>query len=501
MARTTSHPAAPTEDNAATGFPRQEMCTLPTDHPPRSFPEGFLLGTKTAAYQVEGSVDADGRGVSIWDTYSHTPGATHHGDTADVTSDHYRRLDEDLDLIADLGAPAFCFSVAWPRVQPLGSGPANQPGLDFYRRLVDGLLRRGVTPVVTLYHWDLPQPLQDAGGWPARDTAGRFADYAAIVAGALGRDVKMWVTHNEPWCASWIGYAAGGHAPGHHDVGLAAAATHHLLLSHGLAVQAIRAAVPAGRVGIGLNLQATRPASAHADDLAAARREDGNSNRLFLDPLLRGEYPADMLAHYAARKPGFGVVQDGDLRTIAQPLDFLGVNFYGPRTVCSPSRMAEARAAGYWVPASPPTDALNADLGTVEVHRAAFDRTAMGWEIEPAALTELLLRVRDDYAPPPLYVLENGMANDDYVTPDGEVRDPERIAYLQSHLGAVLDAIAAGVDVRGYFVWSLLDNFEWGHGFSKRFGLTWVDYPTGARIRKSSFAWYRDTIRAHALSR
>jgi beta-glucosidase len=473
---------------------------LPTDHHPRSLPEGFLLGTKTAAYQVEGSVDADGRGVSIWDTYSHTPGITRNGDTGDVTSDHYRRLDEDLDLIADLGAPAFCFSVAWPRVQPLGSGPANQRGLDFYRRLVDGLLRRGVTPVVTLFHWDLPQPLEDAGGWPARDTAGRFADYAAIVAGALDTGVKMWVTHNEPWCASWIGYAEGGHAPGHRDVGLATAATHHLLLSHGLAVQAIRAAVPGGRVGIGLNLQPMRPASAHEDDVAAARRADGNLNRLFLDPVLRGEYPADMLAHYAAHKPGFGVVQDGDLGAIAAPLDFLGVNFYTPRTVCAATRMAEARAAGYWVPASPPVDPINADLGDVEVHRPDFARTSMDWEIEPAALTELLLRIHDDYAPPPLYVLENGMALDDYVAPDGQVRDPERIAYLKGHLGAVLDAISAGVDVRGYVVWSLLDNFEWRHGFSKRFGLVWVDYPSGARIPKSSFAWYRDTVRAHAVT-
>jgi beta-glucosidase len=473
---------------------------MPANRQSRSFPEGFLFGTKTSAYQIEGSVDADGRGVSIWDTYSHTPGATRHGDTGDVTSDHYRHLDEDLDLIAGLGAPAFCFSVAWPRVQPLGSGPVNQRGLDFYRRLVDGLLRRGVTPVPTLFHWDLPQPLQDVGGWPARDTAGRFADYAAIVAGALGPEVKMWVTHNEPWCAAWLGYALGVHAPGRRDVGLAVAATHHLLLSHGLAVQAIRAAVPGGRAGIDLSLMPTRPASAHEDDLAAARRADGNLNRLFLDPVLRGEYPADMLAHYAARQPGFGVVQDGDLRTIAEPLDFLGVNFYGPRTVCAPNRMAEARAAGYWVPAAPPEDPLNADLRDVEVHRPEFERTPMDWEIEPAALTELLLRVRDDYAPPPLYVLENGMANDDYVAPDGEVRDPERIAYLRDHLGALLDAISAGVDVRGYFAWSLLDNFEWANGFSKRFGLVWVDYPSGARIPKSSFAWYRDTIRAHALA-
>ena len=473
---------------------------MPAEPQPRKFPEGFLFGTKTSAHQMEGSVHADGRGVSIWDTYSHTPGATHHGDTADVTSDHYRRLDQDLDLAAELGAPAFCFSIAWPRVQPTGSGPANQRGLDFYRRLVDGLRRRGITPVATLFHWDMPQPLEDAGGWPARDTAGRFADYAALVAGALGGEVEMWVTLNEPWCASWLGYAKGEHAPGRQDVGLAAAATHHLLLAHGRAVQALRAAVPAARVGIDLNLQPPRPASQHEDDLAAVRLADGNLNRLFLDPVLRGEYPADMLAHYAGRVPGFSVVQDGDLRVIAEPTDFLGVNFYAPRTVCASTRMAEARAAGYWVPVSPAADALSADLGAVEVHRPDLELTAMDWEIEPAALSELLRRVRDEYGDRPLYVLENGMANDDYVTPDGEVRDPERIDYLRSHLGAVLDAVDAGVDVRGYFLWTLLDNFEWAYGFSKRFGLTWVDYPTGARTPKSSFAWFRDTVRAHALT-
>ena len=473
---------------------------MPTPPRPRSFPDGFLFGTKTSAYQVEGSVDVDGRGPSIWDTFSHTPGATRNSDTGDVTSDHYRHLDQDLDLIADLGTPAFCFSVAWPRVQPGGSGPANQAGLDFYRRLVDGLRRRGVTPVLTLYHWDLPQPLEDAGGWAVRDTAGRFADYAALVAGALGADVPMWVTENEPWCASWIAYAKGEHAPGRRDVGLAAAATHHLLLAHGRAVQAIRAAIPAARVGIDLNLQPMRAASDHEDDVAAARRADGNLNRLFLDPVLRGEYPADMLEHYAGRRPGFGVVQDGDLGVIAQPLDFLGVNFYAPRTVCAPTRMAEARAAGFWVPVTLTEDPLNADLQNVEVHRPELRRTAMDWEIEPAALTELLLRLRDEYAPLPLYVLENGMAGDEYVAPDGGVRDPERIAYLRGHLGAVLDAIDAGADVRGYFVWSLLDNFEWANGFSKRFGLTWVDYPSGTRIPKASFAWYRETVRTGTLT-
>jgi len=471
-----------------------------TELRPRRFPDGFLFGTKTSAYQIEGSVTADGRGASIWDTFSHTPGATRNGDTGDVAADHYRRLDQDLDLIAELGAPAYCFSVAWPRVQPLGSGPANQRGLDFYRRLVDGLRRRGVTPVVTLYHWDLPQPLADAGGWPVRGTALRFAEYAALVAEALGPEVGIWVTHNEPWCPSWLGYTKGEHAPGHRDVGEGAAAAHHLLLAHGLAVRAIRAAVPGAQVSIGLNLQTIRPASDHEEDVAAARRADGNLNRLFLDPVLRGEYPADMLAHYAGRRPGFDVVRSGDLAMISSPLDFLGVNFYSPKTVCAPSRMAAARSAGYHVPAVPSADLLADDLRAVEVHPADLNQTQMGWNIQPAALTELLVRVHHDYGPRPIYVLENGRCGDEYVAPDGQVRDPERIAYIRDHLGAILDAIAEGVDVRGYFVWSLLDNFEWSFGFGKRFGLTWVDYPTGTRIPKQSFAWYRETVRSHTLA-
>ena len=473
---------------------------MPPDHRPRRLPDGFLLGTKISAYQVEGSVGADGRGASIWDTFSHTPGTTRHGDTGDVSADHYRRVEEDLDLVAGLGAPAFCFSAAWPRVQPQGSGPANQRGLDFYRRLVEGLRRRGVAPVLTLFHWDLPQALEDAGGWAVRDTAGRFADYAALVAGALGPEVEMWVTLNEPWCASWLGYAVGSHAPGRRELGLAAAAAHHLLLGHGRAVEAVRAAVPGARVGIDLNLVPMRPASDHPDDVAAAWRSDGNLNRLFLDPLLRGEYPADMLLQYAGRTPGFGVIQEGDLAVIARPCDFLGVNYYAPRTVCAPNRMDETRAAGYWVPRDPPADAFNADLQNIEVHRPEYQRTPMGWEIEPAGLTQLLLRLRDEYSPPPLYVMENGRACDDYVTPGGEVHDPERITYLRDHLAATLDAVDAGVDVRGYFVWSLLDNFEWAHGFSQRFGLTWVDYPSGARIPKASYSWFRDTARAHALA-
>lgn len=447
------------------------------------FPDGFLFGTKTAAYQVEGAVDVDGRGVSIWDTFSHRPGATRNGDTGDVACGHHRRVEEDLDLLAQLAAPAYGFSVAWPRIQPTGTGPIEQRGLDFYRRLVDGLRRRGIVPVLTLYHWDLPQPLEDAGGWVSRETVWRFAEFAAVVAEALGSDVGMWITVNEPWCASFLGYGTGHHAPGGRDMGGAVAAAHHLLLAHGEAVQVIRERAPGARVGIGLNLQPVRPSTDSAEDRAAARRVDGNVNRLFLDPLLRGSYPADMLDHYRGRRPGFDVVSDGDLARIHAPIDFLGVNFYAPRTVCAGSA----------------PDALGSDLGAADIVRPGVARTAMGWEIEPGALTELLLRVRDDYGAIPLYVTENGAACDDYVGPDGRVHDAERVGYLDGHLRAVLDAISAGVDVRGYFVWSLLDNFEWAHGFSKRFGLTWVDYPTGTRTPKDSFAWYARVVRSNAL--
>jgi beta-glucosidase len=471
---------------------------VPAANASTTFPAGFLWGTKTSAYQIEGSVHADGRGVSIWDTFSHRRGTIRGGDNGDVACDHYRRLEGDLDLLAELGAPAYGFSVSWPRIQPTGRGPANQAGLDFYRRLVDGLLRRRIAPVITLYHWDLPQPLEDAGGWVERDTVGRFAEYAGIVAEALGDVAATWITLNEPWCASWLGYGTGEHAPGTSHMGRAAAAAHHLLLAHGEALLMLRDTVPGGQVGIGLNLQPVRAATDHDDDRAACRRVDGNLNRLFLEPLLHSSYPTDMLEHYARHEPGFSVVAGGDLEVISKPIDFLGVNFYAPKTVCAVSRRAEARAAGYSATASG-LSALGSDLGAVEVHRPGVGRTEMGWDIEPAALTELLVRLHADHPSLPLFVTENGAACDDHVDGDGEVHDTERIRYLDGHVRAVLDALHAGVDVRGYLVWSLLDNFEWAEGFSKRFGLTWVDYPTGERIPKASFAWYRSTVRANAL--
>jgi beta-glucosidase len=475
------------------------ISALPTDAstPVLSFPDGFLWGTSTASYQIEGAVDVDGRGPSIWDTFSHSPGATHNGDTGDVACDHYYRLESDLDLLSELGAGAYRFSVAWPRIQPSGKGPANQTGLDFYRRLVDGLRHRGIVPVLTLYHWDLPEPLEDAGGWTVRDTAERFAEYGAIVAEALGDRVGLWITLNEPWCSAWQGYGSGSHAPGRRDIGAAVAANHHLLLGHGLGVNAIRSAVHGAQVGLSLNVAPIRAASDHPDDLAAARRVDGNQNRLFTEPLFRGRYPEDMVEHYAPHQPGFSVVADGDLEVISRPIDFLGVNFYFPQLVAATDRVAEANVAGFGV--TPVHNNVAEDLGAVGVFRPEADRTAMNWEIDPRGLVELLVGLHESYGPIPMYITENGAAFPDYVGPDGAVHDADRIAYLDGHLRAAHDTVTAGVDLRGYFLWSLLDNFEWAHGYHKRFGLTWIDFPTGTRLPKDSFAWYHKVVATNAL--
>jgi beta-glucosidase len=461
------------------------------------FPQDFVWGVSTAAYQIEGAVHEDGRGASIWDTFSHTPGRTHNGDTGDRACDHYHRLEEDLDLVASLGAGSYRFSIAWPRIQRDGSGPANRTGLDFYRRLVDGLRSRGIAATATLYHWDLPQALQDAGGWLSRDTAERFAEYAGLVADALGDSVERWITLNEPWCSAWHGYGNGLHAPGLVDTGAAVAATHHLLLGHAGAVAALRSAAP-GDVGITLNLVPVRPAGDGPADLAAARRLDGYANRLFLDPILAGRYPQDMLEHYAGAAPGFSVVREGDLQAIAAPLDFMGINYYSPALVADRSTVEQACRAGLVAPVRDP-EAATEELGVVRLVHADARRTAMDWEIDADGLAELLRRVARDYPMPPVFITENGAAFGDYVDPDGGVLDDERIAYLDEHLGAVARAIEAGVDVRGYFCWSLLDNFEWAHGYGKRFGLVWVDYPTGRRTPKKSFDWYRDVVKANSL--
>jgi beta-glucosidase len=417
------------------------------------------------------------------------------GDTGDIACDHYHRMEEDLDLLGELGVTAYRFSVAWPRIQPTGKGPANQRGLDFYHRLVDGLRARRIEPTLTLYHWDLPQALEDEGGWCVRDTAERFAEYVDIVARALGSDVERWITFNEPWCSSWLGYGAGQHAPGVQDLGKAAASSHHLLLAHGMTVPILRSAVPGAKVGITLNLGDERPGSEHELDVAAAARADGNLNRLFLEPVFHGRYPEDMLAHYAKADPGFSVVREGDLALISQPLDFLGVNYYFPSTVVDESRATEARLAGYFVT---PIE-MFPDLHLRSLETPGRDKTAMDWEIQASGLTSLLVRIRDEYTTLPIYITENGAAFDDYVDPNGRVLDANRVAYLQEHISAVHDALDAGVNVQGYFVWSLLDNFEWAFGYSRRFGIVWVDFPTGTRLTKQSYHWYRDTIRTNSV--
>jgi beta-glucosidase len=465
------------------------------ESPPRSFPPGFLWGTATASYQIEGAADVDGRGPSIWDTFSHRAGEVWNGDTGDVACDHYHRVDEDLDLMKELGVGSYRFSVAWPRVQPDGKGPANQAGLDFYRRLVDGLLARNIEPTLTLYHWDLPQPIEDEGGWCVRDTTERFGEYVDIVARALGDSVERWITLNEPWCSAWLGYGSGRHAPGVKDIGKAVAATHHLLLAHGASVPILRSAITDAKVGITLNLGVSRPGTTHELDLAAARRADGNLNRIFLDPLFKGRYPEDMLEHYKANLPGFSVVHDGDMDVIAQPLDFLGVNYYFPGTIMDSTRVKEARAAGYGVPLGEQFP----DLRVLSLENPGTDTTSMGWEVDASGLTELLVRVKSDYHDLPIYITENGAAFDDYVDPNGHVLDHDRVSYLEEHISAVHDAIGAGVNVQGYFVWSLLDNFEWAYGYSRRFGIVWVDFPTGTRLPKTSFSWYANTVRNNGL--
>ena len=447
-------------------------------------PRGFELGVATAAYQIEGAVNEGGRGPSIWDTFSHTPGWIVGGDNGDIACDHYHRYAEDVRLMGDLGVDSYRFSVAWPRIQPQGMGAVNPEGLAFYDRLVDALLEKGIAPAVTLYHWDLPQALEDGGGWRNRDTAQRFAEYAALVHDHLGDRVRRWITLNEPWCSSFLGYANGRHAPGAHEGEGALAAAHHLLLGHGLAVAALRAGAQEGQqVGITLNLQPVSAATSSAQDVAASERALLGANLLFTDPVLEGKYPALAGPTYASLTD-FGYLHDGDLATIAAPLDFLGVNYYFPSRV---------RAAPY-VQDDPALRTAD-DLGAEDVISPGEELTAMGWPVEPAGLTRLLEWLRDTYPTlPPIYITENGRACDDVVTPGGQVDDPDRVRYLDSHLRAVADAIGAGVDVRGYYCWSLMDNFEWAEGYARRFGLVHVDYATQQRTPKASFGWFRALI-------
>ncbi|SNS66340.1 beta-glucosidase [Actinomadura meyerae] len=449
------------------------------------FPQGFLWGAATAAYQIEGAAQEDGRAPSIWDTFSHTPGKVLDGDTGDVATDHYHRWEEDIATMAALGIGAYRFSISWSRVLP--DGTPNQKGLDFYSRLVDELLSHGIAPVATLYHWDLPQALEDAGGWPERDTAHRFADYAERIGRVLGDRVHTWTTLNEPWCSAFLGYASGVHAPGRTEPAAALAAAHHLNLAHGLAVRALRGVTPpSARHSVTLNLHHLR------GDAEAVRQVDAVSNRVFLDPMLGRGYPADLLDDTSSLTD-WSFVRDGDEALIAAPLDVLGVNYYSPTLVrvwdgTSPRAHADGHRQGAATPF--------VGCERVEFAEQPGPYTAMGWPIDASGMEELLLRLHREYPGTPLMVTENGAAFDDVVE-DGRVRDERRIAYLRDHIAAVERACAAGADVRGYFAWSLLDNFEWAYGYSKRFGLVRVDYPTGRRTWKDSAHWYRDTIATH----
>ncbi|MGD9959209.1 GH1 family beta-glucosidase [Nocardioides sp.] len=442
---------------------------------PQDFPADFLFGAATASYQIEGAVSEGGRTPSIWDTFCATPGRIRGGDTGEVACDHYHRTREDIALMRELGIGAYRLSLAWPRILPGGGDRVNPVGLAFYDRLVDDLLEAGITPWITLYHWDLPQPLEDAGGWPTRDITDRFASYAATAAGALGDRVHDWITLNEPWCSAFLGYGSGIHAPGRVDPADAVRASHHLLLAHGKAVEAVRSAAPQARVGITLNLYPVTPADDRDTSHDLARRLDGLHNRWFLDPVFRGSYPEDVLADLDPVLER-GWLHEGDLEVISAPLDFLGVNYYTRHNVRS----------------SPYPGTNLADFSGRYLPRAVN-----GWEVDPDGLSEVLTRVSRDYTGIPLYITENGSAWEDEVGADGSVDDPERTAFLVDHLRACLDARAEGANLAGYFAWSLLDNFEWAEGFATRFGLVHVDYETQRRTMKSSGRWYSGFIGEH----
>ena len=440
------------------------------------FPDGFLWGASTAAYQIEGAWSEDGKGPSIWDTFTRQPGTIRHGQTADLAVDFYHRWPEDTRLMADLGLQAYCFSVAWPRILPLGTGAVNPAGLDFYDRLIDGLLAQRIEPFVMLYHWDLPQALQDRGGWPNRETARHFAEYARIVAERLGDRVTTWVTHNEPFVAAMAGHFTGEHAPGILDPAAAVAASHHLLLSHGYAVEVLRATLrPEARIGIILNLTPVSPASESEVDRLAARRFDGIYNRMYLDPIFRGSYPDDVREMLG---PLFPEVQSEDLESIAAPLDFLGVNYY--------SRAVVRDDPGFPI------------LQALQVQPVESEYSQM-WEIYPPGIYDLLTHLWAEYRLPPLFITENGVPVPDGVDFDGRVRDERRIRYLRDHLVQIHRALSDGVPVRGYFVWTFQDNFEWAFGYDMRFGLVYVDFETQDRIVKDSGRWVAQVIRENGV--
>lgn len=444
-----------------------------------TFPEGFVWGAATSAYQIEGAWNEDGKGESIWDRFAHTPGKIANGDVGDIACDHYHRWREDVALMHELGLQAYRFSISWPRILPQGRGAINRRGLDFYDRLVDELLAVGIEPYVTLYHWDLPQALQDEGGWPQHSTAEAFIQYAEVVSRTLGDRVKHWITHNEPAIAAYLGHWWGQHAPGWQDAAAALAATHHLLLSHGWAVPIIRQHSPHAEVGITLDPIPAEPASPSRADYEAARSFDGLFNRWFLDPLYGRQYPADMVAEYRAAgyfpADGMPWVQPGDMDAIAVPTDFLGINYY-TRSVLRSDKVPEEENAPR----------------TIVIDEAR--KTDMDWEIYPRGLLELIARISFSYRPRKIYITENGASYGDGPDAEGRIHDERRIAYLREHFAAMHQLISCGVPLAGYFVWSLLDNFEWAEGYRQRFGIVWVDFATQQRLPKDSAWWYRRVI-------
>ncbi|MGP0092989.1 MAG: GH1 family beta-glucosidase [Xanthobacteraceae bacterium] len=439
-----------------------------------TFPADFAWGASTSSYQIEGAVDADGRGKSIWDVFCYTPGRVKNGDTADIACDHYHRWREDVELLSRGGFGAYRFSTAWPRILPTGSGAIEARGLDFYDRLVDQLVARGITPWLCLYHWDMPQALQAQGGWLNRDIVQKFADYGRIVASRLGDRVKHWAMFNEPNVHALFGHGTGEHAPGLAGLPNMLAAVHHQNLAQGRALQALRAERPDLKLGTVISLQPARASSDREEDRRAAERFDAMWNGACLDPLLRGSYPASVAADFAP------LIADGDLSAMHQPVDYLGVNYYGPMYIAH----APQSLFGAWYGAVPEGSRF----------------TAMGWPIDAAGLTEQLIHLRDHYGDPDLYVTENGACYDDTLAADGTVHDDDRIAYLRDHLTAAQKALAAGVKLRGYFVWSLLDNFEWAEGYRRRFGIVHVDFKTLKRTPKASHRWLAEFIKAHSRS-
>ena len=445
------------------------------------FPPDFLWGAATSAYQIEGAVHEDGRAPSVWDRFATMPGATYQSETGEMAADHYHHMEDDVALMADLNLNAYRFSLSWPRILPRGTGSVNERGLDFYDRLVDALLARGIQPLATLYHWDLPLALQDRGGWLNRDTAYAFADYAEVVAHRLGDRVQWWLTHNEPWCSAYLGFAVGIHAPGLRDKQLAAGAGHHILLSHGLSVPRLRAHLSSqAQVGIALDFYPVYAADDSPETLLAVKRADAFRNRWFLDPIFRGHYPDGLFTDMGVTPP---LMREDDFSIIAFPIDFLGVNYYS-RMLVRRSENAEAREE---------QTAHSSNFEAIErIPGASY--TEMGWEIFPDGLANILTRIQREYAPKAMVVTESGAAFNDYWDGNDQIHDQQRIDYLQEHIHTVAEVIRQGVPIKGYVVWSFLDNFEWSEGYRKRFGLVYVDYPTQRRIIKDSGHWYASFV-------